>query len=109
MSIFAVVATGSKQYRVEPQSVIDIEKLKESPDTKEITLENVLLLNDGKKVQVGNPLIKGAKVVCENLGTVRGEKLIAFTYRRRKASARKVGHRQSYLRLRVKKIEAAAS
>ena len=107
MPVYAVVVTGSKQYRVEPKSVIDIEKLQESPETKEITLDHILLLNDGKKVQVGNPTVKGAKVICENLGTVRGEKLIAFKYRRRKSSARKVGHRQTYLRLRVKKIETA--
>lgn len=108
MTTYAIVETGSKQYRVEPETVFEIEKLPVPPDQKEVVLENVLLVHDGKQIQVGNPFVKGAKVVCEHLGPFRGKKLVAFKFRRRKASARKVGHRQSLTRLRVKKIEWAS-
>lgn len=107
MSTYAIVETGSKQYRVEADSVLDVELLDVPEKNKEVTLDKVLLISDGKNVQVGAPVLSGAKVVCENLGEFRGPKLIHFRYRRRKASAKKQGHRQNLIKLRVKKIQTA--
>ncbi len=107
MSSYAIVETGSKQYRVEPKSVIEVEKLKLPEGEKEVLLEKVLLVSNGKDVQVGNPLVKGASVVCELLEEFRAPKVISFRFRRRKNSRRKKGHRQDLLRLRVKEIKAA--
>ncbi len=104
MSTYAIIETGSKQYRVEPKQVLEIERLEIPKDQKEVSLEKVLLIRDGDKVQVGNPLVSGAKVVCDYLGEFRAPKVISLKYRRRKASRRKKGHRQTLSRLLVKEI-----
>ena len=106
MSTYAIIESGSKQYLVEPNAVIEIEKLPLPEKGKDILLDKVLFFKDGEKCQVGTPLISGAQVVCENLGEFRGPKVISFKFRRRKASRRKKGHRQDLLRLRVKEIKA---
>ena len=104
MSPFAIVEAGSKQFRIEPKSVIEVEKMEIAEDQKDVNLERVLFIHDGEKIHVGTPWIKGAKVVCDYLGNVRKEKVISFKYRRRKASRRKKGHRQELSRLLVKEI-----
>jgi len=105
MSTFAIVETGSKQYWIEPDSVIEVEKLSISPDTKIVELENVLFYKDGDNVRIGQPTVEGAKVICENLGEMKGKKVISFKFRRRKASRNIKGHRQTYSHLRVKEIK----
>ncbi|OQA57097.1 MAG: 50S ribosomal protein L21 [Candidatus Omnitrophica bacterium ADurb.Bin277] len=106
MSIYAIVETGSKQYWVEPKSVLDVELLEGAEGQKEVVLDRVLFFTDGAKTSVGTPVVKGARVVCENLGAVRAPKVIHYRMRRRKASRRKHGHRQELLRLLVKEIKA---
>lgn len=104
MANFAIVRTGSKQYWVEPNQVIDIEKL-DVEEGKDVELTDVLLVKDGENVKIGQPLVGGASILCENLGMVRAPKVIAFMYKRRKDSKRIKGHRQNYLRVRVKEIK----
>ena len=104
MSNYAIVETGSKQYRVEPKSVIEIEKLEIPEGQKEVTLDKVLLVRNGDDIQVGTPHVKGASILCDYLGEMRGKKVTIFRFRRRKNSRRKHGHRQNYSRLLVKEI-----
>ena len=104
MSNYAIIETGSKQYRVEPKQVLEIELLELPENPKEVSLEKVLLVRNGDKVKIGNPLVSGAKVVCDYVGEIRGPKVINFKYRRRKASRRKKGHRQDLIQLVVKEI-----
>lgn len=104
MGNYAIVETGSKQYWVEPNQVIEIELLEAAEGQKEVLLDQVLLIQDGKQVLIGAPTIVGAKVVCQNLGDIRGPKLVHYRMRRRKSSRRKHGHRQDLLRLLVKEI-----
>lgn len=104
MSKYAVVLTGSKQYRVEPNSLIEVEKIELPQERREVILDKVLLVRDGEKVQVGTPWVEGAQVVCLHEGDFRSKKVISFKFKRRKATKRKVGHRQSLTRLRVKEI-----
>ena len=106
MPAYAIVETGSKQYRVEADTVLEVEKLVLPENQKQIALEKVLFFRDGDKIQVGSPFIRGAKVVCDYLGEFRAPKVISLKYRRRKASRRKKGHRQDLYRLRVKEIIA---
>jgi len=105
MGNYAIVETGSKQYWVEPNQVIEVELLTVAEGQKEVLLDQVLLVQDGGKVTIGTPTIPGAKVVCENLGDMRGPKLVHYRMRRRKASRRKHGHRQDLLKLLVKEIQ----
>lgn len=105
MEKYAIVETGSKQYWVEPKQVIEVELLDIPEGQKEVVLDQVLLVQDGGQVKVGAPLVAGAKILCENLGEMRGPKLVHYRMRRRKSSRRKQGHRQDLLQLRVKEIK----
>jgi large subunit ribosomal protein L21 len=104
MSNYAIVETGSKQYRVELKAVIEVEKLEVPEVQKQVTLDKVLLVRNGEDVQVGTPHVKGATVICDYLGDMRGKKVTIFRFRRRKNSRRKHGHRQTYAKLMVKEI-----
>lgn len=102
--MYAIVETGSKQYKVTKGDVLEVERLI-SERGKDIKLDKVLLLSDKKELSVGNPYVKGASIVCEVLGEKRGPKTISFKYRRRHASSKKkIGHRQNYTVLKVKEI-----
>lgn len=102
--MYAVIETGSKQYKVAKDDVILVEKL-DVKDGSPVKLDKVLLAKDGNTIHVGTPYLKGAHVTCELLGRVRGDKLIAFKYKRRKSEKKKIGHRQDLLKLKVKSID----
>ncbi len=104
---YAIIETGSKQYRVEPNAVIEVEKIAVPEKRKTVSLDKVLLVHDGTKAHVGTPVLKGASVVCDYLGETRGPKVISFKFRRRKASKASRGHRQNLTRLLVKDIKLA--
>jgi large subunit ribosomal protein L21 len=101
--LFAIVQTGGKQYRVSPGDVLRVEHLPgERGD--EVLLEQVLLVADGDAIQVGQPLVSGARVVSEILRQGKGKKIIVFKKKRRKKYRRKQGHRQLYTALEIKEI-----
>lgn len=101
--MYAIIETGSKQYRVEEGSVIEVELLKDVKDNK-VSFNQVLLLNDGSKIEVGSPTIKNCTINAEVLDETKGPKVIAYKYKRRKNYHRKKGHRQKYLKLKITKI-----
>lgn len=102
--MYAIVETGSKQYKVAKNDTIEVERL-DLKKAKEVKLDKVLFISDKKETTVGNPYIKGAHVVCDFIGEKRAKKVISFRYRRRHASSKKkIGHRQGYTLLKVKEI-----
>ena len=102
--MYAIVETGSKQYKVSKGDLIEVEKIP-SKEKKELNLDKVLFVSDSKKVSIGRPYVKGAAVVCSIVGFKRGKKTVSFKYRRRHAnSKKKIGHRQDYTVLKVKQI-----
>jgi large subunit ribosomal protein L21 len=101
----AIVRTGGKQYRVEPGSVIKVEKLDLEVGSK-IEIDDVLLVGKGASVQVGTPKIAGAKVSGTVTYQGRAKKLIVYKFRRRKNYRRKAGHRQYYTEIKVDQITA---
>lgn len=104
--MFAVVKTGGKQYRVEKDDIIKVEKLDvEAGDT--ISLDDVLMVGKEGSPKVGTPLVKGASVKAEVVAQDRGPKLIVFKKKRRQNYRRKKGHRQDLTVLRIKEIKAA--
>ncbi len=109
--MYAVIEQGSKQYKVAEGDCLNIDLTDISPDAKTIELDKVLLVNDGKKIKIGNPFLKGAKVTASFKTTaqdavVKGEKLYPTHLRKRKNSKRRIGHRQKYLQIVIDKIEA---
>ena len=105
--MYAVIKTGGKQYRVEKNAVIQVEKLAgEAGD--EISFDQVLLIGDGEKAEIGMPLLAGARVTAEVLEQTRGPKIVVFKKKRRKHYRRKQGHRQDLTVLRVTDIKAEA-
>lgn len=101
--MYAVIRTGSKQYKVEKGSVLDVEKLEDSKG--KVSLKDVLLVSGEGKLEIGKPTVKGAEVVCDVLGQVKGKKVTSFKFKRRKNYRKKKGHRQSLTRLMVKDIK----
>ena len=102
--MYAIIDVGARQYSVKKDDVIEVEKL-ETPQGKEVTLDKVLLVSKNNKVEIGQPYLKEAKVIALVLKQDKAEKVIAFKYRRRKASHWKKGHRQQITRLKIKEIE----
>ncbi len=103
--MYAIVQTGGKQYKVSPGDKIEVEKLSAQPGD-EVVLDKVLLLGNDKEIKVGQPFLENVSVPCNIIGQVKGKKVVSFTYRRRKDSKRKVGHRQLIPQLEVKEIKA---
>ena len=104
--MYAIVQVGGLQHRVSPGETIETNELP-TPVGKQVTLDQVLLAQDGKALHVGRPVIKGAKVVCEVASHFRGPKVIAFKFRRRESYKKTKGHRQNLTRLLVKEIKFA--
>lgn len=104
--MYAIVKTGSKQYRVQPGDVVEVELL-DGEQGKEIALEEVLLIADGDNVTVGRPTVVGARVTAEVVDPdKKAKKVIAFKFRRREHYHRKRGVRAHHTILKIKEIIA---
>lgn len=106
MSMFAIVRTGGKQYRVEKGSIVRVEKLDVKKGDK-IDLTDVLLLHDGKKFVSGTPAVKGASVKAEVLEQDRDAKVTIFKKKKRQNYRRTKGHKQHKTVVRITDIKAA--
>ena len=98
--MYAVVKTGGKQYRVQKEDVVLVEKLNAN-DGDQLVLGDVLMVGDGKKVTLGNPLINDAAVMAQVIRQTRGPKITMIYKRRRKNSRRKQGHKQGLTLLKI--------
>ena len=101
--MLAVIKTGGKQYIVSPGKRIKIEKINVK-EGKEVTFKEVLLLDNGKKVEIGKPLVKNAKIVGKVLKQARAKKVEIFKYKPKKRYKVKRGHRQHYTEVEIIKI-----
>lgn len=103
--MYAVIETGGKQYRVEKDSVLYIEKLDvEVGDT--VTFDKVLLVKNGDETKVGSPLVESARVTGKVVKHGKGKKIIVFKYKPKKNYKRKKGHRQPFTQVVIQNIEA---
>ena len=98
--MYAVVKTGGKQYRVQKEDVVLVEKLNAS-DGDQLVLSDVLMVGDGKKVTLGTPLVNDAAVMAQVIRQTRGPKITMIYKRRRKNSRRKQGHKQDLTLLKI--------
>ena len=102
---FAIIETGGKQYKVSTSKILEIEKL-DAKKGETIKFKNVLLLNDNKTTEIGNPSIEGATVEAKLLDNVKDRTILVFHKRRRKNSRKKNGHRQQHSKIQITKILA---
>ena len=103
--MYAVLATGGKQYRVQEGDVIYVEKLIADVDST-VELNEVLAVGTDEGIKVGTPVVEGAKVVAKVAAQGKAKKVIVFKYKSKKDYRRKNGHRQPYTKLIIEKIEA---
>ena len=104
MEEFAVIKTGGKQYLVRPGQKLKIEKLL-AKEGEEVVFEEVLLVDDGKKTEIGTPKVTGAKVKGKLLKQAKAKKVIIFKFKAKKREKTKKGHRQPYSEVEILKIE----
>lgn len=103
--MLAIIKTGGKQYLVSPGQKIKIEKIAKK-EGSEISFPQVLLLEKGKKIEIGTPLIKGVKVIGKIVRQGKAKKVIIFKYKAKKRYKVKKGHRQPFTEIEILKIES---
>ncbi|MCE5340438.1 MAG: 50S ribosomal protein L21 [Planctomycetaceae bacterium] len=110
--MYAIIEQGGKQFKVQQGDKLKIELADVSPDAKTIEFDKVLMVGEGKDAKIGAPYVDGAKVtakfITENAedSLVKGPKLFPTYFRRRKASKKRIGHRQKYMEVMIEKISA---
>ena len=103
--MYAVIKTGGKQYKVSEGETLKIEKL-EVESGKKVTFNEVLMIADGKNVQVGSPLVEKASVEAKVISQGKGKKVNILKFKRRKNSMKQQGHRQLLTEIQIGKIKA---
>ena len=101
---YAVIQTGGKQYKVKSGEVLKIEKLPDSKADTKIEFNEILAYGDSKIIEVGSPIVQGAKVEANLIKNSKNRTVLIFKKRRRQNSRRKNGHRQEYSMIRINKI-----
>jgi large subunit ribosomal protein L21 len=104
---YAVIKTGGKQYKVTEGQVIEVEKL--DSDGTSFVFEEVLLVVDGDKVEIGAPTITGMKVFADVVAEVKGDKIEVFKYKSKSRYRKHTGHRQKYTQVKINGIGAKAT
>ena len=101
---YAVIQTGGKQYKVKSGEILKIEKLPDSKADTKIEFNEILAYGDNKIIEVGSPIVQGAKVEANLIKNSKNRTILIFKKRRRQNSRRKNGHRQEYSMIRINKI-----
>ena len=104
--MFAILKTGGKQYKVAKEEKLLIEKI-DGNIGDEVVFNDIIMINDNGKTEIGSPLVKNAAVVAEVIKQTRGPKITIIYKRRRKNSRRKQGHKQDLTLVKIKNIAAS--
>ena len=105
--MYAIIESCGKQYKVAEGDVIFFEKL-DVEEGKKVTFDNVVLVSDDKKVEVGAPYVKGVKVEGKVVAHGKGKKVLVYKYKAKKNYRRTQGHRQPYTKVEITNIKTAA-
>ncbi len=101
---YAVIQTGGKQYKVKSGEILKIEKLPDSKTNTKIEFREILAYGDNKIIEIGAPIVQGAKVEADLIKNSKNRTVLIFKKRRRQNSRRKNGHRQQFSMIRINKI-----
>ncbi|MFN3728904.1 MAG: 50S ribosomal protein L21 [Fimbriimonadaceae bacterium] len=105
--MYAIIISGGKQYRAEPELEILVDKLDIEPG-ESVDIEDVLLVNDGKQVSIGSPFVKGAKVRATVVRQLKDKKIEGFNYKAKKNQRKRWGHRQPLTLIKIQEVVAGA-
>ena len=105
--MYAIIESCGKQYKVTEGDVVFFEKL-DVEEGKKVTFDNVVLVSDDKKVEVGAPYVKGVKVEGKVVAHGKGKKILVYKYKAKKNYRRTQGHRQPYTKVEITKIKTPA-
>ena len=101
---YAIIQTGGKQYKVKAGEILKIEKLTDSKANTKVEFKEILAYGDDKMIELGSPIISGAKVEADLIKNSKNRTVLIFKKRRRHNSRRKNGHRQQYSMIKIVKI-----
>ena len=101
---YAVIKTVGKQYKVKAGEILKIEKLQDSKPNTKVEFNEILAYGDDKSIELGAPIVSGAKVEAELIENSKNRTILIFKKRRRHNSRRKNGHRQEFSKIRINKI-----
>ncbi|MDB2515029.1 50S ribosomal protein L21 [Candidatus Pelagibacter bacterium] len=101
---YAIIQTGGKQYKVKAGEILKIERLESSKKETKVEFKEILAYGDDKTIEVGSPMVEGAKVEANLIENGKNRTILIFKKRRRQNSRRKNGHRQQYSLIRISKI-----
>ncbi len=102
---FAIIETGGKQYKIAEGDVFSTEKIKETKEGGTVSFDKVLLIDDGKTTKIGTPYIDGAVIEAEIKEEGKGKKLHIMKFKSKSRYKRRLGHRQPYSKIEIKKIK----
>jgi len=103
--MYAIIATGGKQHKVEVGQQVFVEKLGAEAED-DVTFDRVIALGTDEGIKTGTPTVEGATVTAKVLKNGRGKKITVFTYKPKKNEKRKMGHRQPYTKVEITAINA---
>jgi large subunit ribosomal protein L21 len=103
--MYAIIASGGKQYRVKEGDLLRLEKI-DGDLGASVSFDQVLMVSDGEAVQLGRPVLEGASVHAHIVEQDKAKKIVVFKFKRRKRYRKKQGHRQPYTAVRIDRIEA---
>lgn len=103
--MYAIIASGGKQYRVQEGDVLRLEKI-DGDVGSSVSFGQVLMVSDGEAVQVGRPVLEGASVQAHIVEQDKAKKILVFKFKRRKRYRKRQGHRQPYTAVKIDRIEA---
>ena len=106
--MYAIIESCGRQYKVAEGDVVFFEKL-EAEEGKKVTFDNVVLVSDDKKVEVGAPYVKGVKVEGKVVSHGKGKKILVYKYKAKKNYRRTQGHRQPYTKVEITSIKTASA
>lgn len=101
--MFAIMETGSKQYKVTEGTILDVELI-EYPKTKKVSFDKIMLISDDKQFLLGQPYVENAQVKATVLEDIKDDKILVFKYKKKTGYKKTQGHRQNYTRIKVNEI-----
>lgn len=102
--LYAIIKTGGKQYKVKSGEILKVDRLHDSKPETKIEFNEILAYGDDKSIEIGTPMVSGAKVEADLIENSKNKTILIFKKRRRQNSRRKNGHRQQYSLIRINKI-----